>query len=419
MKSINIKIDNELLTSTIVDEERSTTLNSKQTLELLKNITLNDSKFIKLEDDTLTFLNDGYAFTINNAKEIRNISTNVDKLYSYVTITLNRIKQKEKYKENTLVNLKINSKRVLLSSTLLASSLFITGTNKQIDTITNKNEATSIENDNSKLFQIKDEVLDNIIKELDEISALNNKEMNELSNYDNINNNIEEVYLNYETLNDERMKVVENVVNKYGDTINKYSNKWGLDPRLVTAIISQESGGRETNIGQIEFDIVKNEVLNVYNFETNEYNKILFTDTVGNDPSIIYITKEDLNNPITNISCTCILLRHNLDLFNNHLMASLTAYNQGYGTVIKLIDNEVYLNNLDNRNDILNHQSDISFVNTLANIDSNNGDELYASNVMKYLLNPEEPLKIKTIKDGNVETINIRVNSSYEINKSL
>ena len=419
MKSINIKIDNELLTSTIIDEERSTTLNSKQTLELLKNITLNDSKFIKLEDDTLTFLNDGYAFTINNAKEIRNISTNVDKLYSYVTITLNRIKQKEKYKENTLVNLKINSKRVLLSSTLLASSLFITGTNKNMETLTPNNETNEYESNNININQIKDEVLDNIIKELDEISALNNKEMNELSNYDNINNNIEEVYLNYETLNDERMKVVENVVNKYEDTINKYSNKWGLDPRLVTAMISQESGGRETNIGQIEFDIVKNEVITVYNFETNEYNKILFTDTVGTDPSITYITKEDLDNPITNISCTCILLRHNLDQFNNHLMASLTAYNQGYGTVTKLLDNEVYLNNLDNRNDILNHQSDISFINTLANIDSNNGDELYASNVMKYLIDPEKPLEIKTIKDGNVETINIRVNSSYEINKSL
>lgn len=218
-----------------------------------------------------------------------------------------------------------------------------------------------------------------------ELTVTNTFEENEINKENQVIN------LNYQVTNniDKQQYAKE----QYGDIVNKYAQKWGVDPRLVMAILTQESAGRDKNLMQIEFKAWEGTLIHAYNFIDQKYENFLLSD----DPKLYsnsertIITSKDLENSITNISIgTCLFYKASQEC-NNNLVNALLLYNQGHGNMNKIY-REAEENSGYTKEDFLNDPNNLEFLNyTYA---SGQGDPLYPYNVMQYITNPNEPLSI-------------------------
>ena len=122
-------------------------------------------------------------------------------------------------------------------------------------------------------------------------------------------------------------------VNKYRDLCDFAGYKWGVSPNLVTAMICQESraGVLSDNLFQIEFDTNKGEVFTAYNYIDNKYENIVLTDNPADyyGKGYICITRQDLQNPKTNISVGTAILASRAAKMNYHIPSTIQSYNFG------------------------------------------------------------------------------------------
>lgn len=203
----------------------------------------------------------------------------------------------------------------------------------------------------------------------------------------------------------------DHAYDNYYELVEKYSNKWGVSPNVIMSMLTQESGGYSTNLMQIQFWSWKDQVINVYNFEAGKYEKLVLTDNPQEYErkygDIITITKDDLNNPKTNISVGTVLFRESARAMNNHIGASIQCYNFGYGNMMKVL-NETASQTGVSVDAILEDQENIDFVNYTHIIDA--GDPNYLSNVMQYTNSLEEGFILKEIdENGNIIENQVRI----------
>ncbi len=194
----------------------------------------------------------------------------------------------------------------------------------------------------------------------------------------------------------------------YYDSVKQYPEKWGLPPNLIMGMFTQESAGNYTNLMQVKFDAWKEQIITVYNFDENKYQKFVLTDHPENYGSdVICITRQDMENPGTNISVACILLRQSLSYMNYHIGAGIQCYNFGNGNMKKVLNYTAELTGI-SKEDILSDQNNLDFMNYTDIIKV--GDPDYLKHVMRYVENLEDGLNIRYINDsGEIDELHVTI----------
>lgn len=216
------------------------------------------------------------------------------------------------------------------------------------------------------------------------------------------------------SFNDEFDEVkYNNVISNYYEATYERSSRWGVSTNLALSMMSQESGGYEENLMQIQWESWAEQPITIFNFEKNEYEKIVLTENPENFKNqgiTQFISKEDLKNPKTNISIGCIILRYSFDQMNHNVTAAIQAYNFGVNNMNKVLD-AAALDLGTTRDELLNNQNDTTFLNYRDVITV--GDPHYVENTLRFLQDPNEAISIKYIDDfGEPQETSVIINNA-------
>jgi len=203
---------------------------------------------------------------------------------------------------------------------------------------------------------------------------------------------------------------------KYGEEALRAQNRWGIDARILLAILTQESHDNDQNLTQITFDAYADQILNVYNFQEERYMKVVFTnnpDKFRNEVDMT-LSEEELKNPLTIIGATAIIINNNnLNDYNAILnpSAMIDQYNKGLTKFTEVLDYTP-----GSREEILGNPNNIDFIayDKACGV----GDPDYVLNTMQYVDQNDGPLIIYTFnKNKNGDKYPVRV--QYIIDKTL
>lgn len=216
---------------------------------------------------------------------------------------------------------------------------------------------------------------------------------------------IDTAYLRYDDLTNTNTYI--GAYEDYYSIVEKYANKWGISPNIIMAMLTQESAGKKVNLMQIQFDSWHDQVLTEYDFVNGRYQSIVLTDTPEKyaGQNITVITREDLNNKVTNISVACVILRYCLEQMDFNVLAAIQAYNLGCPNMDKVM-NETSRNVGVSVDDLLSDQTNTEFTNYTHIVDC--GDPNYVANVFRYLTDGEITIQILN-EDGSVSSLIIGV----------
>lgn len=216
---------------------------------------------------------------------------------------------------------------------------------------------------------------------------------------------IDTAYLRYDDLTNTNTYI--GAYEDYYSIVEKYANKWGISPNIIMAMLTQESAGKKVNLMQIQFDSWHDQVLTEYDFVNGRYQSIVLTDTPEKyaGQNITVITREDLNNKVTNISVACVILRYCLEQMDFNVLAAIQAYNLGCPNMDKVM-NETSRNVGVSVDDLLSDQTNTEFTNYTHIVDC--GDPNYVTNVFRYLTDGEITIQILN-EDGSVSSLIIGV----------
>ena len=161
----------------------------------------------------------------------------------------------------------------------------------------------------------------------------------------------------------------------YFDIIEKYSNTYNLDPNLMLAIATQESGvhrsiiddGGAIGLMQIQVNVWNNHNITAYNYDLD-----------CNETECVSL--EDLKDVSYNIKIGCMIYQSYLNQLYNNKYAALQAYNMGIGSMNKILDNYSKKSGK-SKEDILK-ENDLGWIDFI-NIDYK-GDPIYYKNVLRY-----------------------------------
>ena len=203
---------------------------------------------------------------------------------------------------------------------------------------------------------------------------------------------------------------------QYWEEAKRAEARWGVDARVLLAMLTQESRGKETNLMQIEFESLDDVIMTVYNFQEERYMRVVFTNNPGNYVGKVDMTisQAELTNPITQLGAAGIIINYNnLNDFNAILnpCAMIDEYNKGLPLFLQVLDAAP-----SSRMDILNNPNDTSFLAYDYVCDA--GDPEYVNHTMRYVDQTQGPLVMKTFnKDENGNKYPVVV--EYTINKTL
>ena len=203
---------------------------------------------------------------------------------------------------------------------------------------------------------------------------------------------------------------------QYWEEAKRAEARWGVDARVLLAMLTQESRGKETNLMQIEFESLDDVIMTVYNFQEERYMRVVFTNNPGNYVGKVDMTisQAELTNPITQLGAAGIIINYNnLNDFNAILnpCAMIDEYNKGLPLFLQVLDAAP-----SSRMDILNDPNDTSFL--AYDYVCGAGDPEYVNHTMRYVDQTQGPLVMKTFnKDENGNKYPVVV--EYTINKTL
>lgn len=377
-------------------------------------------KNIQLREKSL-FINRKYKIgKIDNLiEDIKNGKINIkNKKNKYIIDDINVIKKYSKIAKNidkknrTIKRTKFIS--LAVAGTLGTYIILNKNDDKPVDTNIPKVEENILDdktNDIKQVINSSNNIADNIttekiekkedistaenIEEKSNITATGNNFINnnefeseETSKQEIINNedntiNEDIVY----TFEAEDVSMYNNVAERYDiqDSINYYSECYGIDPNLITATICQENMNNEINnsdkggYGLTQIESVHNgETVWAYNILTEEFDyETIDTERVKYDNDYAVKIAE-------------MLYKFNFHYINNNytflnekekVLATIFCYNKGFGTITDSLDNYTDFD---------------TFINEVKSKDL--GDDDYIENVLRYLKNGTE---ITLIDDKN------------------
>ena len=189
-----------------------------------------------------------------------------------------------------------------------------------------------------------------------------------------------------------------NTIKNYGDILTEKANKYGIDPKLVIAIATQENGvhrgyveeGGGIGIMQIQKSVWSGEAINIYNFEKGCNERII-------------VNGDDLDELEYNIDIGCAILQDSFKKMNYHFLAGLQCYNLGTGNMDIVLSAYSY-NTGKSKSEILSNQYDKGWMEYRDLADG--GDKYYIENVFSWIGYDEEILY--HIEDE--ESIKVKIN---------
>lgn len=351
---------------------------NKDVVNFIKELEKESISKVKMEDSNIIFNIDGVEVIIKNYNSLKNYP-----IFEKLRVILNREYRKEKLRKSKLNRLKIGTTAILLSAGISASFLLK-------------------ENANVMAFPIIDKTSDLIVDEIDEEPEIiiNNQEFDfeEEKKIINTKTYSYDIDIPFNDRTDSPKYI--NCKEQYGELITKYANMYGLDPNLMIAVATQESGVHnpydETTgaIGlmQIEKSVWNNKSITVYNYETKE-------------KETLDITLDTMRNLESNIKLGCMIMREQMDYMRNNPVAALWSYNYGYGNMNTVLN--AYANDLGiSKNDVLDNYYDFSYITNkfYANLVSH-GDSYYVEHVLSYM--GDNPNLVMNVSDDKVIELNI------------
>ena len=191
---------------------------------------------------------------------------------------------------------------------------------------------------------------------------------------------------------------------RYKNFFNTYGNIYGIDPNLLIAQATQESGGdisinfNQPDIGimQIEWEVWIGDKISAHNYKTGKVDTVIITkDNLSDLDSHIKIATMILQS---NINATYKLGYKQKKVSEEDILAySLQRYNMGAGTMVKLLNKEKETGKDWKSNRSIDPQE-------------NGGDPEYFENVMKNLDN-NSTVWFNSCLNGKVEKHFVRVNN--------
>lgn len=202
-------------------------------------------------------------------------------------------------------------------------------------------------------------------------------------------------------------KGINDRVDKYMESINKYAHRRGLSPELVYDIASQEYGGEGSNVMHVVPKSWYDFVITTFNFDKNMMETMVITENPDKHKNVdIVITNEDLKNSKTNIAVGCIILQYSLATFDYNIPLGIQAYNNGVTGVRNIVETTSNRTGL-SEEDILDSVEPIWLPNTDV---IEYGDKNYFKNVVKHIDEDQIDSKVNDVysvqymEDGEVQT---------------
>lgn len=357
-----------------------------------RSIRIHKNALILVSDDEEVIIRDIARFSNENwFQKLPSIAKQTKK----VIVKYNRQEAKKKTKKNG----KLNGKKVVATGIVL-TVLIVTSaiTNSINHDYANEEEVDDIDIDidNLKALGIFENVankINNLNEKINETQDTVEYEDTSLMDYTG-----SRAYLDYVLSSD--MEKREYAYNNFYPIVETYAPKWGISNNLIMSMLTQETGGYNTNLMQIDFEVWKEKEIKVYNFKDNRYDHFVLT----NNPEeyagqrVTCITEEDLKNPITNISIGCVLLRKSAEYMDYHVLAAIQCYNLGKGNMDAVLAKTMEETG-QTREEILSDQENISFYQFTNVIKE--GDPKYLSNIFAFLSDYGEVITFKHFGENN------------------
>lgn len=375
MKTIEIYIkDSGEITCYLKKGELSKRELYRNILNEVKELSLGNNA-IKISDSIMKFKNNQTEVKIINYKNNRDISldTIIEKIYK------DKIRQRREYlKKQKVKRVKTITYTVVLSLTVLTSALI---------NLTQAKSNENIKNQEVAIVETYDDNNYEIFKE--EYNDINDAVENEI-NYDE---NKQTIDLEFEDRTDtEKYRITKAY---YENFITQIANEYGVDPGIMLAIATQESGlhnieqrGPAIGLMQIERAVWDNQSITAYNYVKNSF-------------ETLNISEQKLKDLEFNVRVACMHLQNCLKNSNYNLSAAIQMYNFGYGNIEKTYK-LYYGENADLRNLSFDCDNDwLAYRDYIAE-----GDNRYLEHILSYVEHIDN-IKCK----NNNEIIHYEVNN--------
>lgn len=354
---------------------------NKDVVDFIKDLEKEKLSKVKVDGSNIVFHVNGDEVIIKNYNTLKNYP-----IFEKLRVILNREYRKEKLRKSKLNRLKLVTTAILLSAGITATFMLKENAKAMDFPIIEKTSNLAFE-----AIEVEPE----IIIDGEEIIIEEENQTNETTNQKTYSYDID-IPFNDRTDSPKYITCKE----KYGELITKYSNMYGLDPNLMIAVATQESGVHNPSVDtssaiglmQIEKAVWNNKSITVYNYETKE------NETFNIDID----TMRDLES---NIKLGCMIMRQQMDYMRNNPVAALWSYNYGYGNM-NVVLNAYAKEKGVSINSVLDNYYDFSYITNkfYANLVSN-GDSYYVEHVLSYM--GDNPTLVMNVRDDAVIEMNI------------
>lgn len=268
----------------------------------------------------------------------------------------------------------------IIAGTLILSTI-VAVTSKMIS----ENDDIDVSDDLS-YSQSNDELAEN------NIIIINEDKLNVVETNDDF-----EVFISFQDRSDTERAYITRAY--YGSTIEKYSKMYGVDPKILLAIATQERGihsekkdpSGATGLMQIENEVWIGEKLTAYNYDTGQYDSVI-------------VTEEDLADVFKNIKYGCMIFQNCMDYMDDNVLAAIQCYNMGCGNMDKIFKSYSAEIGKDVQ-DILSDFSDYGWLEHRDIISV--GDQKYLEHVLSWI---GSEINLESI-DESANTVSLRISN--------
>lgn len=257
--------------------------------------------------------------------------------------------------------------------------------NKKIDKEDPKENTTSVVEMTEPTTSIEYEVPREVEFLVDNVSYGRPEQKQEitLENVDNKKNDLLEESSNIEIVipyedrsNTEKARLTKTY---YGSTIEKCAKTYGIDPKIMIAIATQERGvhsgemdrGGATGLMQLQNAVWIGKNITAYNYDLGKY-------------ETVFVDKNKLSDVFYNIKIGCMYFQNCMNYMNNNVLAAIQCYNYGYGNMQTVLDYYSF-NSGKTKKEILEDVSDCGWMEYRTSLSKNEGDSIYVENVISWM----------------------------------